>query len=263
MKRKQKAIDELERMYGQQEPTPAAGRSGPRSRQRSCDAADRNVPQSPPPPSAVDAATSADARMYDRLPPAGEAARRGDGAFDIHGFVDSLVKHNARAAVGRKLQRKTLRLAALVQKRHSKGTPTTRVLPRRREKERLALSLSKAKFAEFAPLQQLWLQYMEETWAPPPLDGTAATMSTGLAIVDPLEVDLRGAVIAVVQARCSSLVGLRGIVLQETTGTLQIVTTDNKFKTIPKNAGCVVSFEFAGRTVKIPLRGGDDRRPAT
>lgn len=46
--------------------------------------------------------------------------------------------------------------------------------------------------------------------------------------------DYHGAYIKVVQSRCPSLVGLEGLVIQETEGTFRLMCKDNKLRTVPK-----------------------------
>jgi RNase P/RNase MRP subunit p29 len=46
--------------------------------------------------------------------------------------------------------------------------------------------------------------------------------------------DFHGAIVRVAQSKCPSLLGLEGIVLQETENTFVIVTPSNTFKSKPK-----------------------------
>jgi len=54
-----------------------------------------------------------------------------------------------------------------------------------------------------------------------------------------MNADLHGACLHVTQSRCSSLVGISGIVLQETKNAFVLVTSCNKLKSKCKNDVCM------------------------
>ncbi|KAJ1953626.1 RNase P/RNase MRP complex subunit [Dispira parvispora] len=93
------------------------------------------------------------------------------------------------------------------------------------------------KYSNFVPLHVLWQEYMRtlvENLAP-------AQQAQRLS-----SADFHGAIITVIKSKCPSLVGTRGIVVQETKNLLRIITPDDIFKFIWEPASLLA--ERAGGT---------------
>lgn len=80
------------------------------------------------------------------------------------------------------------------------------------------------KYELYVPLHELWKQYVNDIMA-----GGKVERSHRFS-----RCDWHGAIINVVKSCTPGLVGLKGIVLQETTNTFKIITEENKYKTLPK-----------------------------
>jgi len=81
-------------------------------------------------------------------------------------------------------------------------------------------------FDDFLPLNKLWNGYIRDYLGP-----NASVQDAPARLV---KADFHGAMISVVQAACPSLVGLNGLVLQETMNTFKIITPSHQEKVIPK-----------------------------
>ncbi|RHZ45291.1 hypothetical protein Glove_682g39 [Diversispora epigaea] len=81
------------------------------------------------------------------------------------------------------------------------------------------------KYDLFIPLNELWLQYMEE------LHGNS---SPAVFVQKLLKADFHGALFTVSKSRCASYIGITGINIQETENMFKLITKDNKLKSIPK-----------------------------
>jgi len=68
-----------------------------------------------------------------------------------------------------------------------------------------------------------------------------------------LKADYHGSIITVTRAKCPSLVGASGIVLQETKNTLKIITKDDRLKS-KCTGGCTHNWEICGRAVIMSLK---------
>ncbi|XP_034949838.1 ribonuclease P protein subunit p29 [Chelonus insularis] len=114
---------------------------------------------------------------------------------------------------------------------------------------------TKLKYADFLPLKKLWLQYVLKTLEiddfcklpVSPTDPQWETMNLKL-----MRADLHGADMAVVKSKCPSLIGIRGILIQETKNAFRVIGEDNTVRTIPKMA-VVVDIFLVG--VKLTLFG--------
>ncbi|KAL6255681.1 hypothetical protein P5V15_012927 [Pogonomyrmex californicus] len=94
------------------------------------------------------------------------------------------------------------------------------------------------KYSDLLPLNQLWLQYMQQ------MLGVESFMNIPKNSNDPyweninlqlMKADFHGARISINQSRCPSLIGVRGIVIQDTKNTFRVCGTDNIIRTIPKD----------------------------
>lgn len=88
------------------------------------------------------------------------------------------------------------------------------------------------KYAIYEPLHNMWCGYMREVL------GLAEGKRTHVDAQDAgpflASADYHGALMEVVRSRCSSRVGLTGIVVKDTKFTFELVTKDNVVKTCPK-----------------------------
>lgn len=86
------------------------------------------------------------------------------------------------------------------------------------------------KYNDLLPLNQLWLNYMQQmlgskllTNIPKdPTDSNWETVNQQL-----IKADFHGAEIAIVGSKCPSLIGLNGIIIQDTKNTFRICGKDN------------------------------------
>lgn len=102
---------------------------------------------------------------------------------------------------------------------------------------------SKGTFAMFEPLHALWAQYMAEVLEPE----LRANRDIAAKV---LTADLHGAILCVTRAKNPSLVGVEGILVQETRNMFKLVTRANKFKSVAKQ-GCVCTFRLLGHVITI------------
>jgi len=98
------------------------------------------------------------------------------------------------------------------------------------------------KYERFMALNKLWTKYMEDLLQN---DHNAPIIEGKL-----LKADFHGAIISVTRSKCPLLLGLTGIVIQETQSTFKIVTTNSTLKIIPK-AGNIFSLKVNGMDVEI------------
>ncbi|CAK9832840.1 Ribonuclease P protein subunit p29 [Anthophora retusa] len=116
------------------------------------------------------------------------------------------------------------------------------------------------KYTDLLPLHQLWLNYMQQVL------GTKFFTNIPKDPTDPnwenvnqqlVKADFHGAKISVVGSKCPTLVGLRGIVIQDTKNTFRICGKDNIVRTIPKDVVIMkidlttVYLEFFGKDLSI------------
>ncbi|ORZ32850.1 ribonuclease P protein subunit p29 [Catenaria anguillulae PL171] len=80
-------------------------------------------------------------------------------------------------------------------------------------------------FAAMKPLQHLWNQYMDDLKSGGAADQFMAKL---------IKADFHGAHMTVTQATCPTLIGISGIVVQETAKTFNLVTQQNVVKSICK-----------------------------
>lgn len=103
-------------------------------------------------------------------------------------------------------------------------------------RKRLRLGLCKIgygnniKYSDVMPLNQLWLKYMRE------MLGNKSFTSIPENSTNPnweninqqlIKADFHGAKISIIKSRCPTLVGLKGIVIQDTKNSFRICGTDN------------------------------------
>lgn len=94
---------------------------------------------------------------------------------------------------------------------------------------------SKIKYSDVLPLNQLWLQYMQEmlgdqSFTSIPKDHTDSNwINVNQQLI---KADYHGAKISISASRCPSLVGLAGIVIQDTKNCFRICGTDNVIRSM-------------------------------
>ena len=93
------------------------------------------------------------------------------------------------------------------------------------------------KYALFAPLHNLWLGYMREMLEKDLENGGPA------AAMKLMSADFHGAEVEVVRSRCVGRVGIQGIVIKDAKFVFEIITPNNKLKTVPKE-GTVFRVEI-------------------
>ncbi|XP_071448754.1 ribonuclease P protein subunit p29 [Hetaerina americana] len=122
-----------------------------------------------------------------------------------------------------------------------------------KEKRKLGLFTVKKqafKFNDFIPLHNLWKDYMckclsvehlkKTGWTASPEDKRWQQFTLSL-----LKADYHGAYVQVVRSKCSSLVGLGGIIIFETKNTFKIIGEDNLVRVVPKQSS-LFRFQLKG-----------------
>lgn len=182
-------------------------------------------------------------------------------ADDAKTFLESKVNEADRREVADEFK-KTLVLEAQRSKRRQRQRKP-RISKKEltaREKRNLGLNrLPKVglKYEQFKALHALWLEYMSELlevqalkatgWKPDNMeDPRYQSLQTKIC-----RADFHGAIISVVKADCPSHVGVAGICLMETKHTLQIISTDNKLRIMPKR-GSTFSLDVEGFKFYFP-----------
>ncbi|CAK9796513.1 Ribonuclease P protein subunit p29 [Anthophora plagiata] len=125
---------------------------------------------------------------------------------------------------------------------------------------RKIISKGDLKYTDLLPLHQLWLNYMQQVLGTKfftnipkdPTDSNWENVNQHL-----VKADFHGAKISVVGSKCPTLVGLKGIVIQDTKNTFRICGKDNIVRTIPKDVVIMkidlttVCLEFFGKDLSI------------
>ena len=95
---------------------------------------------------------------------------------------------------------------------------------------KISCQVNGMKYKDLLPLNQLWLNYMQQVLGPKILDNIPKDPT------DPnwenvnqqlIKADFHGAEISIVGAKCPSLIGLSGIVVQDTKNIFRICGKDN------------------------------------
>lgn len=112
-----------------------------------------------------------------------------------------------------------------------------------------------SKYSDAVPMNDLWLQYISNLlqldsiencgFAAQPEDKQWAQVSLAL-----YRADYHGAELEVVRTKCSSLRGIKGIVLMDTKNTFKVISKDNVIRTLPKSP-CVFSLQIKGYTCTL------------
>lgn len=108
------------------------------------------------------------------------------------------------------------------------------------------LSKKEQKYSLYEPLHELWKGYINELLKP------TSNSKTNLLAQKMLKADFHGCKLKVSRSRCASVVGLQGIVLQETQNTFKIIGIDDRVRTIPKTH---TVFTFTALGYKFTIYG--------
>jgi ribonuclease P protein subunit POP4 len=106
------------------------------------------------------------------------------------------------------------------------------------------------KYAIYEPLHKMWCAYMREILGL--TDGKRVHVEAQDAGPFLVSADYHGAMMEIVRSRCTSRVGVTGIVVKDTRFTFEIVTKENVVKTCPK--------EHTVFRLKLPLED-EGKRP--
>ncbi|KFX93466.1 hypothetical protein O988_06815 [Pseudogymnoascus sp. VKM F-3808] len=122
--------------------------------------------------------------------------------------------------------RRTLRLQA-ASKLKKKRKPQPLSAAEKRATGLHSIPSDQQKYAIFEPLHQLWTGYINE------ILGTGRPIS-GPVAAKLASADYHGALVQVARSRCTSRVGVKGIVVKDTKFTFEIITEQNELKVLPK-----------------------------
>ena len=177
----------------------------------------------------------------------------------ITNFLQNTLPLNDSSCIAEEL-RKSFLLAKHKNKLNKKRRCKGKLLS---SKKRMQLGLRKIgckndmKYVDLLPLNQLWLKYMQQVLGTKffsnipkdPIDPNWETVNQQL-----IKADFHGAEISVLASKCPSLVGLSGIIIQDTKNTFRICGKDNIIRTIPKD---VVIMNIYLKEVKLEFFGKD------
>ncbi|XP_033219837.1 ribonuclease P protein subunit p29 [Belonocnema kinseyi] len=109
-------------------------------------------------------------------------------------------------------------------------------------KKRILLNLNKKKekelrYNDILPLYTMWLDYMKnllgvENFSKLPTNPFENNWESVNQKI--MKADYHGAKISVIRSKCPSLVGIHGIILQDTRNTFRVIGEDDRIRTIPK-----------------------------
>eukprot|EP00013_Stygamoeba_regulata_P006351 CAMPEP_0177631014 /NCGR_PEP_ID=MMETSP0447-20121125/1523_1 /TAXON_ID=0 /ORGANISM="Stygamoeba regulata, Strain BSH-02190019" /LENGTH=434 /DNA_ID=CAMNT_0019132469 /DNA_START=103 /DNA_END=1407 /DNA_ORIENTATION=- len=118
---------------------------------------------------------------------------------------------------------------------------------RRSQHAHFDLASCVGRFEEYLPLHELWNEYACSIIGDGRLFPESATLQQTVA-----RMDLHGSMIEVIRSKCPSLIGLRGIVLQEHTHVFRVLGRDDKLRVVPKRESV---FEITAGGCRITLFG--------
>ncbi|XP_006008745.1 ribonuclease P protein subunit p29 [Latimeria chalumnae] len=186
--------------------------------------------------------------VYSQLPV--EEAKRLDiqpqGSKQAEAFVNAFLNHcmprQHEEVIQEKLKRKALVLKHHVKKEKKQKQKKVKTLSARQRKEMRLFEIrpEHQRYEMFLPLHELWKQYIRNLCNGLKPDSQPQMIQSKL-----LKADFHGAVVTVAKSKCSSYVGVTGIILQEMKHVFKILTRDDKLKVILKR-GSVFSVEIDG-----------------
>ena len=203
----------------------------------------------------MDSVNSSSKRAYEVLPPDVQTSIaplfHHDEPF-IKTYLTSLLPESDRSEIDDGL-RKNIPLVSLGTRhvkrkpRQSKGSIS---LSERRRLGLYQLRRNGSDYADALPLNDLWLQYIINLLSLPELEknGFQANPSDkqwAQVTLTLYRADYHGALLEVTRSKCSSLRGIKGIVLMDTKNTFKLIGKDNIVRTVPK-ATCAFSLSFKG-----------------
>lgn len=114
------------------------------------------------------------------------------------------------------------------------------------------LPTKKMTYAEALPLHRLWKGYIKEHLSLRNGDNIPQIYDPGYDTFQKLlcKTDLHGAKITVKKSKCSTFVGISGIVIMDTKNVLKILGEDNCLRTIPKKE-CLFEMKIGSMSVVI------------
>lgn len=128
----------------------------------------------------------------------------------------------------------------------TRGKRKTLTAREKRELKLFEIQPEQQRYDMYVPLHELWNDYIRDL-----LKLDKATERSNPTLEERLlRADYHGSIITVTRAKCPSLVGACGIVLQETKNTLKIIAKDDRVKTIPKQ-NTVFTIEIDGYVITI------------
>jgi ribonuclease P protein subunit POP4 len=122
------------------------------------------------------------------------------------------------------------REAAQSRKRRSPGKPKPLSAKQKRAFQIYAIPKDQQKYEIYIPLHKLWCSYMREILSLQEDKGYGRSIEPKGAGPLLASADYHGALVEVVRSRCSSRIGLKGIVVRDTRSTFEIVTSRNQLK---------------------------------
>lgn len=90
------------------------------------------------------------------------------------------------------------------------------------------ISKTDQKYEKFLPLHQLWKNYIQKLYEN--RDGKVVIRAEERI----LKIDLHGAKVSVQNCKCTSFIGLQGIIVKETKNMIEIILKNDNLKAIPK-----------------------------
>lgn len=123
------------------------------------------------------------------------------------------------------------------------GVSSSRKATRRARGMKVCIPKAQQKYAIYEPLAKLWQGYAK---------GVVGGSSVANAGDRMLRMDFHGALVEIVRARDPGLVGVAGILVAETAGTIVVVGKMNRAVTVPKNAA-IAAVNVGERRFEIAL----------
>ncbi|KAJ5246325.1 hypothetical protein N7468_001308 [Penicillium chermesinum] len=119
------------------------------------------------------------------------------------------------------------------------------------------LPKEECKYAIFRGLHAMWVSYMQEILGLN-IEGRNVQVTPASHGAKLVSADYHGAEVEVVRSRCSSRVGVKGIVVRDTKFTFDLVTVKDEVKTIPKEH-TIFRFTVPLSRMKLPDEARDTK----
>jgi len=184
-----------------------------------------------------------------------------------------LPSFRAQALYDERVHRRQLGLARRIQsqrtkaekKKKKKGVVKREKMGRREAAEMgvWRLRREEARWDAFVPLHRLWLGYMSELLGLTTVDTLGEETAHAMKAAMPsaagmhaklVKADFHGSIMTTRRSKNASLVGVSGIIVQETENTFKVVTRKDKLKVLPKQGSV---FAFA-----VPLYSMESESPS-